>query len=135
MALPFHILLVEDIDIVRNVTARMLRSNGCIVDTASTGAEAISAIQNKSYHLVFMDLGLPDIDGLTVTETLRSEDQSDRIKNLPIVALTAHSETGIREHARQAGITDFHVKPLSKEALSRYLKQYAEPYKEEELTE
>ena len=81
------ILVVEDVEIASRMAVVMLESYGCAVDTVETGSSALEIIEEKDYDLILMDLGLPDMDGLSVTETIRRMHHNP---DIPIVALTAH---------------------------------------------
>lgn len=109
--IKYRVLLVEDMEIAQKVAAIRLTELGCEVDTAKTGTQALELVNQRRYDLIFMDLGLEDMDGLTVTETIRKMEQ--RGHHVPIIALTAHESEDIRASCLQAGIDDFLVKPLT----------------------
>jgi len=117
------ILLVEDNKLAQKMAAMALKSLGCEIHTANTGAEAITQFKARSYDLIFMDLGLPDMDGYTVTETIR-ELEKKRQTRTPIVALTAHTEDEFRQNAKKAGMDDFLAKPLTKAKAADMLAKY-----------
>lgn len=107
----YKILLVEDMKIAQKIASLRLAELGCDVDTAETGTQALELINKRKYDLIFMDLGLEDMDGLTVTETIRKmEGQGSHV---PIVALTAHEAEDIKENCFRVGMNDFLVKPLT----------------------
>ena len=80
------ILIVEDSKLAQTMAAMALKSLGCEIHTADTGAEAITQFKARNYDLIFMDLGLPDMDGYTVTETIRELEEKRRI-HTPIIRL------------------------------------------------
>lgn len=106
-----HVLLVEDIKIAQKVASLRLMELNCEVDTAETGARAIELVNQHTYDLILMDLGLPDMDGLTVTETIRKMEKTD--EHVPIIALTAHEAEDIKESCLKVGMDDFLGKPLT----------------------
>ncbi|MDX1901128.1 MAG: response regulator [Gammaproteobacteria bacterium] len=121
----YKVLLVENQKIAQKIALFYLSEFGCQVDTAETGIDALELVKEKTYDLIFMDLGLDDIDGLTVTETIRkSEDEAHRV---PIVALTAHDAEDIRSSCFEAGVDDFISKPFlpekSRPVLEKYLRR------------
>jgi len=118
----YKILLVENQKIAQKIALFHLSGLGCHVDTAETGGHALELIKQKQYDLIFMDLGLDDIDGLTVTETIRKTEKNNR--RVPIVALTAHDAPNIRHSCFEAGIDDFISKPFLPENSQLVLEKY-----------
>jgi len=116
------ILLVEDSAILQKITSHELTELGCIVDIAANAATAIAQAQGTQYHLVFMDLGLPDSDGMTVTETIRS--QKGLNQHTPILALTAHNDPDLRLHCLKIGMNEFLVKPINRELIIKSLQTF-----------
>lgn len=119
-----HILLVEDDPIPQKVTRRQLKELGYQVDTASDGRAALKLLEKKSYDLIFMDVGLPDISGLEVTAEIRKREQNDA--HIPIIGLTIHALGSEQESGLQAGMNEYIVKPLLQERLKSVLKQWVE---------
>ncbi len=119
-----RILLVEDLMMPRRVAAINIKQLDCDVDTAETGAEAITLFKQHHYDLIFMDIGLPDMDGYTVTETIRGLEEEAHA-HTPIVALTAHADKEFRENATQSGMDDFLSKPLTPDKAKTVLNKYA----------
>jgi CheY-like chemotaxis protein len=104
-----RILLVEDNEMNRDMLSRRLQKRGFEVVMAEDGAQALTLASSASPDLVLMDVGLPDIDGWTVTRRLK-EDASTA--GIPIIALTAHALAADRERAFQAGCDDYETKPV-----------------------
>src|SRR3989339_977634 len=103
------ILLVEDDLLAQKVATSLLETDcGCEVEVAQTGKEAIKAAKLKNYHLILMDLGLPDMSGFEVAKKLRALNYT-----LPIVALTAHQAASIQKQTLEAGMNDFITKPIT----------------------
>jgi len=101
------VLLVEDHQLAAKIADFILKSLGCQVDIACTGQQAMEKAGVGVYDLIFMDLGLPDYDGITVTLKLREA------KNLtPVYALTAHTDQDHKNRAHEAGMNGFLIKPL-----------------------
>ncbi|MBF0450656.1 MAG: response regulator [Candidatus Magnetomorum sp.] len=103
-----HILVVEDNIINQEIVNELLKENGFIVSIANNGYEAIAAIEKNTYDLVFMDIQMPELDGLDATRCIREKGFND----LPIIAMTAHAMTGDREKSIKAGMNDHITKPL-----------------------
>ena len=116
-----RILLVEDDLIAQKLAVFTLNDFGCQVDIAATGSKALELANTNSYNIIFMDMGLPDIDGLTVTETIRTQEGN---KDIPIIALTAHSKNMLFDQCMASGITEFINKPLTSEIADKILDVY-----------
>jgi len=108
------ILLIEDEEIAQIVARKILEDFGCMVDVATTGAEALRLFEQNSYDLILMDLYIFDMDGFNIAKSFRR--MKKRFKKTPIVALTAHTADGIRNRAKKLGFKDFINKPLTKES-------------------
>lgn len=123
-----RILLVEDDPIPQKVTQRQLKELGYEVDIASDGHTALKLLEQKSYDLVFMDIGLPDISGLEVTAEVRKRENGGR--HLPIIGLTIYALESDEETGIQAGMDDYLVKPLLQDRLKSVLDQWVTHGKE-----
>lgn len=120
--MPIKILVVEDTEIVRKVMQITLSSLGYHVDIAINGSDTIRLFKENDYEIVFMDLGLPDINGIEVVKELR---RIEGVKNLvPIIALTAHHTELDKELGLAAGIQEFVLKPLTKEMAQATINKY-----------
>ena len=85
---PPRILLAEDDPIGQKVALAFLDAFGCKVDVVANGQDAVEMVAQTKYDLVFMDVQMPVMDGLTATRTIRKSETTHR---LPIVAMTAHA--------------------------------------------
>jgi signal transduction histidine kinase/CheY-like chemotaxis protein len=124
--LASRVLVVEDHQVNREMIAEVLEAHGCLVTTATNGLEALAKIEQHRFDLVFMDLHMPEMDGLTATRTLRAREQA---KNRPedrlgIIALTASVMPEDREACRQAGMDDFVAKPFTHRELMAALERW-----------
>lgn len=113
-----HVLLVEDNVLTLKGTTWMLEELECKVDIAENGAEAIQLLDNP-YNVIFLDVGLPDMDGIELAKVIRSTKNQN--VHTPIVALTAHVLERDREKCLSAGMNEFLKKPLFKNDLKRLL--------------
>ncbi|HEV2614358.1 MAG TPA: response regulator [Gammaproteobacteria bacterium] len=115
------ILLVEDYPINQQVVLGMLKKLGFNhVDVANNGIEALKALEKISYDLIFMDCQMPEMDGYDASREIRRRHK----KNIPIIAMTAHTLTGDREKCLEAGMDDYLAKPIDRKELSRALTQW-----------
>jgi len=115
--LPLSILLCDDNAINQKVAARILATIGYQPDLAGNGREALEAIDKKRYDLIFMDVMMPEMDGLEATRNIR-ERQKDAAtyphyqNRIVIVAMTAQAMQGDREKCLAAGMDDYLSKPV-----------------------
>ncbi len=115
-----RILLVEDNPINALLARALLTREGCSIDHASRGDEAIAAIKVGSYDLILMDMRMPGLSGEETARELRKLGVTT-----PIVALTANAFEDDRHACLAAGMNDFLVKPLSPDALRAMLIRWA----------
>lgn len=113
------ILLVEDNPLIQKVHTKFLELLGCEIDIASNGKEAINLSQ-KNYDLILMDIGLPDMDGLKTTTTIRNQINN---KEIPIVALTSLGDL-VEKECKAAGMNAVATKPISIGHLSILLQNW-----------
>lgn len=114
-----RVLLAEDNPVGALLARTLLRREGCVVETAATGEEAVAALKRARYDLVFMDMRMPGMDGPAATRAIRAA--GDRT---PIVALTANAFAEDRQTCLEAGMDDHLVKPLEIEALRAALTRW-----------
>jgi len=113
---PIRILLAEDNAINALLTRTLLEAEGHTVDTVEDGALAVEAMKTARYDLIFMDMRMPNMDGLEATRKIRA--LPNVRKDLPIVALTANAFDDDRNACFDSGMNDFMTKPVSAEELS-----------------
>ena len=108
---PFRaILLVEDNPINALLARALLSREGCAIDHAARGDEALAAVKVGDYDLILMDIQLPEVSGLEVTKWLKEDDS---LKGIPVVAVTAFAMKGDEEVIRQGGCEAYISKPIS----------------------
>ena len=120
VAAGMRVLLAEDNPINAMLARTLLTREGCAVDHARGGDEAIAAAQVGRYDLIFMDMRMPGMSGVEVTRRLRAAGDVT-----PVVALTANAFEDDRHACLAAGMDDFLVKPLSPDALRGMLARWA----------
>ena len=107
----FQILVVEDDPPIRNLIATTLKTHEYKYLLAKNGEEAILQASSYAPDVVFLDLGLPDIDGIEIIKRIREW------SNMPIIVISARSEDGDKIEALDAGADDYLTKPFSVEEL------------------
>lgn len=111
---PAPILVVEDNPINQKVLATLLRKRGYEVDVANDGAQAVQRAAEKEYGLILMDLQMPVLDGYEATRLIRSFTRSIRP---PIIAVTAYTLNGEKQHCLEAGMNGYLPKPVDSHQL------------------
>ncbi|MDX8390999.1 MAG: response regulator [Mariprofundaceae bacterium] len=121
-----RILLAEDHAVNRQVALGLLANQGVMdVDIAHHGAEAVKLAAQNTYDLIFMDVQMPELDGIAATREIRAlELSSDSGVHVPIIALTAHALEEDRQRTREAGMDDHLGKPLSGKSLRHMLARW-----------
>jgi len=128
------ILVVDDINTNLVVTSGLLAIYKSHVDTCTSGAAAISMLQNKRFDIVFMDHMMPEMDGIETTKNIRAM-EGDYYKNVPIIALTANAIMGMKEMFLANGFNDYLSKPIEISKLDDILASWIPADKKIENTE
>ena len=115
------ILIVEDNSDSREILGLFLTKIGHQVIKACNSQEAITYAEAECPDLIFMDLDLPDADGIKTTAILKQNPKTSRI---PVVALTAWMSELWREKALKAGIVDYQLKPVSPQMLKQTIEKF-----------
>jgi signal transduction histidine kinase/CheY-like chemotaxis protein len=116
---PLRVLVAEDNGVNQKVALAMLRHLGYRADLAADGVEAVEAVRRVPYDVVFMDLQMPELDGIDATKQIIAEHPPPRRPR--IIALTANAFDEDREQCLAAGMNDYVSKPLKTETLEAVL--------------
>jgi CheY-like chemotaxis protein len=116
-ALP-TIMVVEDFEDNRFMMRRLLEMSGYHVLEAVNGEEAVEIARRERPHLILMDLSLPLLDGLAATRRIRQEAS---LREVPIVAVSAHDTADFHADALAAGCNDYVTKPIDFDQLEALL--------------
>ncbi len=103
------VLLVEDVEDTRHFMRLALEDQGFIVFEAEDGHAAVASAVRDTPDVILMDLSLPRMDGFAAAKLMR---QKRELKNVPIIAVTAHQETGFRTDAKASGFDAYVTKPI-----------------------
>ncbi len=120
------ILVCEDEAINRMYLTRYLEGLGYSVDVATDGHQAVSKVQENSYQMVLMDIGMPGISGLEATRRIRAWEASENKPYIPIIALTAHTYDEDIRRCSEAGADAFVSKPIRESQLRNVLSTYTQ---------
>lgn len=116
-----RILVVDDNPTNLKLVMCVLELEGYRVDQAIDAEQALAFLRDIVPDLIFMDISLPGMDGLTLTRKLKDQ---DRFKHVPIVALTAFAMKGDEERAREAGCDGYIAKPIDTRAFPAQVAGY-----------
>jgi CheY-like chemotaxis protein/HPt (histidine-containing phosphotransfer) domain-containing protein len=129
--LPLRVLVCDDNAVNQKVAFRLLQQMGYRADVAANGLEALAALDRQPYDLVFMDVMMPEMDGLEATRQIRQrQKQPSQFPNykspLIIVAMTASAMYGDREKCLAAGMDDYVAKPVRLEEMRATVERWGE---------
>jgi CheY-like chemotaxis protein len=123
-----QILVVDDIAINLIIAEETLLHYGGRIDTADSGIKALVMIKQNDYDLVLMDHMMPEMDGVDVTQIVRSWTE-EKYQKLPIIALTANVVGDVRDMFIKSGMSDFLSKPMERIEIERVLREWLPPEK------
>ncbi len=118
------ILICEDEAINRLYISQHLKGLGFSVEMAENGEEAVSKAMSGAYSLILMDLGMPRLSGLEAAEQIRSWENENRKKPVPVIALTAHTYGEDIQKCHEAGMDDFISKPVNESRLRKTIERW-----------
>jgi signal transduction histidine kinase/ActR/RegA family two-component response regulator len=120
-----QVLVVEDNPVNQLVTARTLERLGCRVRVVNNGLEALVALGERQYDVVFMDCHMPELDGYETTRELRRRGSENT--DVPVIALTANAMREDRDRCLAAGMDDYASKPVQPKLLRALLSRWVAP--------
>jgi two-component system sensor histidine kinase/response regulator len=123
-----QVLLVEDNEINQQVAMEILQGAGLNVTVANDGQEAVNAVKESDYDAVLMDIQMPVMDGYTASREIRN--MKSEIRNVPIIAMTAHAMAGDEAKSIEAGMDDHVTKPIDPDKLFATLQKWIKPVTE-----
>ena len=121
---PLKILLAEDNAVNQKLALKMLERFGYRADVAANGVEVLESLERQHYDVIFMDVQMPDMDGLEATRQIRAKGSG-----IHIVAMTANAMQGDREECLAAGMNDYVSKPIQVSELQSALERAANKIK------
>ncbi|MDR2644174.1 MAG: response regulator [Planctomycetaceae bacterium] len=123
-ASPLNILLVDDVKVNIMVANALLTSFGHNVHSVMNGVDALRALKDRDFDMVFMDCQMPEMDGYQCARLVRSNDSGVKDTKIPIIAMTAHAMSGDREKCLEAGMDDYISKPISQEMIQTVIERW-----------
>jgi two-component system, sensor histidine kinase and response regulator len=124
---PLQILLAEDNPVNQMTATTMLEKLGHAVVVADNGRQAMDKISEQKFDVVFMDVQMPEMDGVTATGEIRKREQVTG-RHIPIVAMTAHAMKGDKEKCLEAGMDDYVSKPIRRKDLADVIARIVERF-------
>ena len=119
--LPLRVLLVEDSVVVQVLAKRLLGKLGYTIEVAANGKEAIDAMGNGAYDVVFMDVQMPEMDGLAAMKEIALRWPSDHPS---IIAMSASDAASDRQACLDAGMDDYLSKPVREADMRAMLRKW-----------
>jgi PAS domain S-box-containing protein len=119
----FRVLVAEDNAVNQRLAVRMLEKRGHLVTVAGNGREALDALAIDRFDLVFMDVQMPEMDGLEATSTIREKEKATGHHQI-VIAVTAHAMKGDRERCLANGMDNYLSKPIQPQELDEVLEEY-----------
>ncbi|WP_018692378.1 two-component sensor histidine kinase BarA [Algicola sagamiensis] len=119
-----RVLAVDDNDANLKLITTLLKEQVASIETASNGEEALLVCQNQVFDLIFMDIQMPVMDGITACEKIL---ESSLNETTPMIAVTAHALAGEKERLLECGFADYLTKPIDEEMLHQSIIEYGGP--------
>ncbi len=116
-----HILIVDDVDLNRELALAYLADSGHRIDVAGDGEEAVALARTHPYDLIFMDVQMPHMDGLAATQAIRA---TPGLQSVPIVAMTAQALPAQIAACRKVGMNDHLAKPIAPDRLEAMIQKW-----------
>ena len=117
------ILIVDDTSINLKVAVNLLKNTKMKIDTATSGAEAVTMAARNRYDMIFMDQRMPEMDGTEAFHRIRATSDGAS-SDVPVVCLTADAVIGAKERYLSEGFTDYLTKPIDSFALEKIILKY-----------
>lgn len=117
-------LVVEDNATNQMIALNYLRKAGCVTDVASDGLEALAALASFPYDVVLMDMSMPNCDGVEATKYMRASENA-MVRDVPVIAMTAHAMPEHRKACLEAGMQDFLNKPIIRDQMLATVQRWA----------
>ena len=122
--LPLNVLAVDDNPANLKLITAMLGDLVAEVHSCQNGRQAVELAQRLEFDLIFMDIQMPILDGISATQTIRQEGCNQQT---PIIAVTAHAIPGERERLMAQGMDEYLAKPIDEAQLEKLLRQFTQP--------
>ncbi len=119
-----EILIAEDNEINQKLLMKIIEGYDLNVTTAINGAEAVKAVKDNHFDLIFMDIAMPIMDGVTATKEILAYEKEQSKEHTPIIAVTANALKGDKERFLNDGLDDYIAKPAKQKDIRVILEKY-----------
>ncbi len=119
-----EILIAEDNEINQKLLMKIIEGYDLNVTTAINGAEAVDAVKNSHFDLIFMDIAMPIMDGVSATKEILAYEKEQNKEHTPIIAVTANALKGDKERFLNDGLDDYIAKPAKQKDIQSILEKY-----------
>src|SRR5512141_2629154 len=113
-----HVLIIDDEAVLRQTMARILLRAGFEVTTVASGKESLTIIQDHTFDLIYLDIRMPDMNGLDVLKTIH-----EKFPEWPVILFTAQPDLHSAVEALRRGAIDYLMKPLKPEVIVERTRQ------------
>ncbi|MCX5813797.1 MAG: response regulator [Proteobacteria bacterium] len=120
------ILLVDDESFNLKILEKHLTYPKFILDCAENGRDAYEKHRESIYDVIFMDVEMPVMNGIEAVRAIREWEESEKIRPVPVIALSGHDDDAAKQRCAEAGFTGYLIKPAKREDLLRIVRQSAE---------
>ncbi|MEP3345062.1 MAG: ATP-binding protein [Litoreibacter sp.] len=118
-----RVLAAEDNKTNQLVFRKMLKEITLDLTVANNGVEAVNAFRQENFDLIFMDISMPEMDGMEASRAIRQIESERGTNPIPIIAMTAHAMDGDEERIKDAGLSHYLTKPLKKAKIHDVIKE------------
>ncbi len=128
--IKLKILIAEDNLIIQKVATLNLKKMGHKVTIADNGIKAVEMFKNESFDMIFMDIQMPEMDGIEATILIREWERNNNVRNqILIVAMTANTLQSDKEHFRSVGMNDYLSKPFNNAEMAQVVERISRKLK------
>ena len=120
---PLKILIAEDYEVNQKVMVQLLKKLGYVADIAVNGKVAVNRIKRLEYDLIFMDVQMPEMDGIEATKEIRNIKMGEVIRTI-IVAMTANAMKDDKDKCLEAGMDDYLSKPVTSKEIHKMIQKW-----------
>ncbi len=119
-----EILIAEDNEINQKLLRKIIQSYDLNVTTVMNGAQAVEAVKKHHFDLIFMDIAMPVMDGVTATKEIIAYEKEQALEHTPVIAVTANALKGDKERFLNDGLDDYIAKPAKEKDIQNILEKY-----------
>ncbi|MCB1173314.1 MAG: response regulator [Leptospiraceae bacterium] len=117
------ILVIDDSNMIRSVTSRILREQGYNVTSVENGLEGLKQLKSSRFDLILCDINMPELDGISFTQRLKGSLEFQEQSHIPVIMLTTETDQYLEDQARQSGALAWMAKPYKPEQLLHIVRQ------------